>query len=66
MARLPLDDNRTPQWNGWSHANSNSRFQTAANAALTVDQVKRLELKWAFAFDGDVSTFTLPPSAAAP
>jgi polyvinyl alcohol dehydrogenase (cytochrome) len=57
---LPIDDNRTPRWNGWSPVNSNTRFQTAANAGLTVDQVKRLELKWAFAFDGDVSTFNQP------
>jgi polyvinyl alcohol dehydrogenase (cytochrome) len=55
-----LGDTRTPQWNGWSPANSNTRFQSAANAGLTADQVKRLELKWAFAFDGDVSTFNQP------
>ncbi len=49
-----------PQWNGWSPTASNTRFQSAAAAGLTTDQVKRLELKWAFAFDGDVSAFNQP------
>src|SRR5499427_3691087 len=53
-------DARTPHWNGWSPRSSNTRFQDASNAGLTTDQVKRLELKWAFAFDGDVSTFNQP------
>src|SRR5215470_2295830 len=53
-------DARTPRWNGWSPGSSNTRFQDAANAGLTTDQVKQLELKWAFAFDGDVSTFNQP------
>jgi polyvinyl alcohol dehydrogenase (cytochrome) len=60
VRNLPLGDARAPQWNGWSPATSNTRFQTGAHAGLTVDQVKRLELKWAFAFDGDVSTFNQP------
>ena len=50
----------TPTWNGWSPASSNTRFQSAANAGLTAAQVRGLELKWAFAFDGDVSTFNQP------
>src|SRR5215471_7478799 len=60
VRRGALGDARTPQWNGWSPTNSNTRFQSAANAGLTADQVKGLELKWAFAFDGDVSTFNQP------
>jgi polyvinyl alcohol dehydrogenase (cytochrome) len=55
-----LGDAGTPHWNGWSPGSSNTRFQDASNAGLTTDQVKRLELKWAFAFDGDVSTFNQP------
>ncbi|HXD72853.1 MAG TPA: PQQ-binding-like beta-propeller repeat protein [Vicinamibacterales bacterium] len=51
---------RVQQWNGWSPASTNTRFQTAANAGLTAAQVPSLELKWAFAFDGDVSTFNQP------
>lgn len=57
---LGLGDTRVPRWNGWSPATSNTRFQTSANAALTREQTKRLELKWAFAFNGDVSTFNQP------
>jgi polyvinyl alcohol dehydrogenase (cytochrome) len=49
-----------PTWNGWSPSNTNTRFQPAAAAGLTSDQVRRLALKWAFAFDGDVSTFNQP------
>jgi len=48
------------QWNGWSPTDANTRFQSSDAAGLTVDQVKRLELKWAFAFDGDVSAFAQP------
>ena len=55
-----LTDGRGPQWNGWSPTSTNTRFQPAPAAGLTVDQVRRLELKWAFAFDGDVSTFDQP------
>ena len=41
-----------PQWNGWGADVSNSRFQPAAMAGLTQDQVPRLKLKWAFGFPG--------------
>ena len=37
-------------WNGWSPDANNARFQSAASAGLTADQVPRLKLKWAFAF----------------
>ena len=49
-----------PMWNGWSPASSNTRFQPASEAGITTDQVRRLELTWAFAFDGEVSTFNQP------
>ncbi len=55
-----LPDARAPQWNGWSPGRSNTRFQPAAAAGLTSEQLPRLALKWAFAFDGDVSTFNQP------
>lgn len=45
----PLDG---PRWNGWGADFSNSRFQPAAMAGLTQDQVPRLQLKWAFGFPG--------------
>ncbi|HXP84491.1 MAG TPA: PQQ-binding-like beta-propeller repeat protein [Bryobacteraceae bacterium] len=47
-------------WNGWSPTPDNARFQSAAAAGLTLDQVKRLKLKWAFGFDGDVTAFSQP------
>jgi polyvinyl alcohol dehydrogenase (cytochrome) len=47
-------------WNGWSPGTSNARFQAADAARLTIDQVARLRLKWAFGFDGDVAAFAQP------
>jgi polyvinyl alcohol dehydrogenase (cytochrome) len=49
-----------PEWNGWSPARNNTRYQTAAAARLSVDQARRLKLKWAFGFDGDVTAFAQP------
>src|SRR5579885_1062205 len=39
-------------WNGWSPSPSNTRFQNSDAAGLTVDQVRKLKLKWAFGFEG--------------
>jgi len=47
-------------WNGWSPAADNARFQPAAAAGLTIDQVGRLKLKWAYAFDGDIAAWAQP------
>src|SRR5690242_5310723 len=44
-------------WNGWSPSPTNSRFQPAG---LSIDQTKRLKLKWAFGFEGDTSAFSQP------
>lgn len=41
-------DPAAPAWNGWSPGATNSRFQDAAGAGLTVAEVPDLELKWAF------------------
>lgn len=41
-----------PRWNGWGADINNSRFQPAAMAGLTPEQVPRLQLKWAFGFHG--------------
>jgi len=35
-------------WNGWGNGDDNARFQTANFAALSPDQLPRLQLKWAF------------------
>ena len=41
-------DANVPQWNGWSTSLTNSRFQAAADAGLTLANVSKLKLKWAF------------------
>src|SRR5262249_32009007 len=48
------------EWNGWSPTAGNTRFQTSQSARLTPDHVRRLELKWAFAFQGDITAFAQP------
>jgi len=47
-------------WNGWSPGAANARFQPGDAAGLSIDQVRGLELKWAFGFDGDVTAFAPP------
>jgi polyvinyl alcohol dehydrogenase (cytochrome) len=47
-------------WNGWSPDGANTRFQEGRAAGMTSDDVPRLGLKWAFAFDGDVTAFAQP------
>jgi polyvinyl alcohol dehydrogenase (cytochrome) len=53
----PLDG---PRWNGWGADLGNSRFQPAAMAGLTADQVPRLQLKWAFGFPGRSAAVAQP------
>ncbi len=48
------------EWNGWSPGSDNARFQAAAAAQLSIDQVRKLKLKWAFGFDGDITAFAPP------
>ncbi len=47
-------------WNGWSPKPDNARFQTAEVAGLSIDQVRKLKLKWAFGYEGDVNAFAQP------
>ena len=48
----PLGDlSTTAAWNGWGGTN-NARTQTVAGAGLTVPEVPKLTLKWAFGFPG--------------
>ena len=49
-----------PRWNGWGADLSNSRFQPAAMAGLTRDQVPLLRLKWAFGFLGRPAAVAQP------
>jgi polyvinyl alcohol dehydrogenase (cytochrome) len=48
----------SPVWNGWGPSLSNTRYTTSSGIRL--DQVGKLKLKWAYAFDGDVSAFGAP------
>jgi polyvinyl alcohol dehydrogenase (cytochrome) len=47
-------------WAGWSPSTSNTRFQSADRAGLEPKQVRRLKLKWALGFPGDVTAFAAP------
>ncbi len=53
---------QTPKfaWNGWSPTFDNARFQSADTARLSVSQVRKLKLKWAFGLDGDISAYSQP------
>jgi polyvinyl alcohol dehydrogenase (cytochrome) len=57
---VKVNDKAKFSWNGWSPDGDNARFQTAAEAGLNIEQVKKLKLKWAYAFDGDVTAFAPP------
>lgn len=49
-----------PNWNGWGGGLSQHRFQPAAMAQLSPEQVPKLKLKWAFGFPGATRAFTQP------
>jgi polyvinyl alcohol dehydrogenase (cytochrome) len=48
------------EWNGWSPALTNTRYQPGDAAGLTLGQIPRLKLKWAYGFDGDIVAFAQP------
>lgn len=58
--RVKVADRSEFTWNGWSPGTANTRYQNSSAAGLTIDQVRRLKLKWAFGFDGDVTAFAQP------
>ena len=47
-----------PVWNAWGSNTNNTRFQNAPGAGLTAADVPRLKLKWAFAFPGDLQSYS--------
>ena len=49
-----------PGWNGWGADLANTRSQPASAAGITVDNVSRLKLKWAFGFAGAISANAQP------
>jgi polyvinyl alcohol dehydrogenase (cytochrome) len=52
-----------PEWNGWSPSITNTRFQDAAHAGLTADNLAKLTFKWAFNL-GEVSEARSQPAVA--
>jgi polyvinyl alcohol dehydrogenase (cytochrome) len=56
----PALDLTLPSWNGWGVDTTNARFVTAENGKLTAEQVKRLRVKWAFAFPGATVMYGQP------
>ena len=48
----------SPAWKGWSADLNNTRYVT--NSGLSLNQVGKLKLKWAYGFEGDVSSFGAP------
>jgi polyvinyl alcohol dehydrogenase (cytochrome) len=55
-----LSGSTNDTWAGWSPSASNARYQTAERAGLAPPQVRRLKLKWALGFPGDVTAFAAP------
>ena len=47
-------------WNGWSPDERNTRFQPAAAAGLTAEQLPKLQLKWAFGYPNAVTAYGQP------
>ncbi|MBV9770964.1 MAG: PQQ-binding-like beta-propeller repeat protein [Bryobacterales bacterium] len=50
----PAGDQRGPSWNGFGAGLTNARFQSAEAAGLSVADIHKLRLKWAFGL-GDVT-----------
>lgn len=64
MGRCPAQTTFSPgtgaSWNGWGKDSSNTRFQPAAQAGITAEQLPRLKLKWAFGFPDATSAWAQP------
>jgi polyvinyl alcohol dehydrogenase (cytochrome) len=71
--QIPADSNLCPQggpafapnaaqphWNGWGVDATQHRFQPAEMARLSVSQVPRLRLKWAFGYEGANQAYAQP------
>jgi len=53
-----FDPANGPRWAAWGSNSNNTRFQDAAAARLTAADVPKLKLKWAFAFPGDLQSYS--------
>jgi polyvinyl alcohol dehydrogenase (cytochrome) len=51
-------------WTGWGNGLGNARFQSARAADLTAQQVRRLKVRWAFGFPGEVNAPAQPTVAS--
>lgn len=60
----PRSERGAVAWAGWSPAPTNTRFQPAAQAGLTAENVPRLTLKWAFGFPDTTSAWSQPTVSA--
>ncbi|MGH8256316.1 MAG: PQQ-binding-like beta-propeller repeat protein [Steroidobacteraceae bacterium] len=49
-----------PAWNGWGNNIDNTRFQPAAAAGLTAQDLPRLKLVWAFGLPNSTSSYSQP------
>ncbi len=47
-------------WIGWSSSGANMRFQGAEHSGLNEEKVRKLKLKWAYGFAGDIAAFAAP------
>lgn len=56
----PALDLTGPSWNGWSTDGTNTRFQSAAGAGISADDVSKLKLKWAFGLPGATHVYGQP------
>jgi polyvinyl alcohol dehydrogenase (cytochrome) len=64
-ANPPLRDPAVgPSWNGWSPSRTNTRFQSAADAKLSAQQVPKLKLKWAFGVPSAAEMYSQPTVAS--
>jgi len=50
----------SPSWNGWGVDMANTRFQPATMARLSLAEVPKLKLKWAFGFPNAVAAVAQP------
>ena len=57
---VKLGSGTKAEWNGWSPALTNTRYQSNEAAGLSFADVPRLKLKWSYGFDGDIVAFSEP------
>src|SRR5450631_1886713 len=57
---ISLKQNPDFPWHGWSPTIDNARFQSTDTSKCSINQVRKLKLKWAFGLDGDSSTYAQP------